>query len=183
VGRLFGISGATVLASPGFQCLKAVVYQLLRRVSVGGTRGERIGEIGERSRRRRWLDRHVLALSFLSTTAKKVRPEVTNRLQEITQRCHHLFAVPPQQVANQQNEEQVVKELEDLAFAFNGVQKAYAIQAGRELRVIVESEKIDDTKAAELSFNITQKIQNDMTYPGQVKVTVIRETRVVNIAK
>ena len=78
---------------------------------------------------------------------------------------------------------QRLKELEDLAFAFNGVQKAYAIQAGRELRVIVESEKVDDTKAAELSFNITQKIQNDMTYPGQVKVTVIRETRVVNIAK
>ena len=70
-----------------------------------------------------------------------------------------------------------------MAFSFNGVQKAYAIQAGRELRVIVESEKVDDTKAAELSFNITQKIQNDMTYPGQVRVTVIRETRVVNVAK
>jgi ribonuclease Y len=78
---------------------------------------------------------------------------------------------------------QRLKELEDLAFGFTGVQKAYAIQAGRELRVIVESEKVDDTKAAELSFNIMQKIQNDMTYPGQVKVTVIRETRVVNIAK
>ncbi len=78
---------------------------------------------------------------------------------------------------------QRLKELEDVAFAFNGVQKAYAIQAGRELRVIVESEKVDDTKAAELGFNITQKIQNDMTYPGQVKVTVIRETRVVNVAK
>ena len=78
---------------------------------------------------------------------------------------------------------QRLKVLEDVAFGFNGVQKAYAIQAGRELRVIVESEKVDDTKAAELSFNITQKIQNDMTYPGQVKVTVIRETRVVNIAK
>ena len=78
---------------------------------------------------------------------------------------------------------QRLKELEDVAFAFNGVQKAYAIQAGRELRVIVESDKVDDTKAAELSFNISQKIQNDMTYPGQVRVTVIRETRVVNIAK
>ncbi|MEN8185555.1 MAG: ribonuclease Y [Bacteroidota bacterium] len=78
---------------------------------------------------------------------------------------------------------QRLKELEDVAFGFSGVQKAYAIQAGRELRVIVESEKVDDTKAAELSFNITQKIQNDMTYPGQVKVTVIRETRVVNVAK
>ncbi len=78
---------------------------------------------------------------------------------------------------------QRLKDLEDVAFGFSGVQKAYAIQAGRELRVIVESEKVDDTKAAELSFSITQKIQNDMTYPGQVRVTVIRETRVVNIAK
>ena len=78
---------------------------------------------------------------------------------------------------------QRLKELEAVAFGFNGVQKAYAIQAGRELRVIVESDKVDDLKAAELSFSITQKIQNDMTYPGQVRVTVIRETRVVNIAK
>jgi len=78
---------------------------------------------------------------------------------------------------------QRLKDLEEVAFSFGGVQKAYAIQAGRELRVIVESEKVDDNKAAELSFNISQKIQNDMTYPGQVRVTVIRETRVVNIAK
>ena len=78
---------------------------------------------------------------------------------------------------------QRLKDLEDVAFGFSGVQKAYAIQAGRELRVIVESEKVNDSKAAELSFNISQKIQNDMTYPGQVKVTVIRETRAVNVAK
>ncbi len=78
---------------------------------------------------------------------------------------------------------QRLKDLEDTAFAFTGVQKAYAIQAGRELRVIVESEKVSDDKAAELSFNISQKIQNDMTYPGQVRVTVIRETRAINIAK
>jgi ribonuclease Y len=78
---------------------------------------------------------------------------------------------------------QRLKDLEDIAFGFTGVQKAYAIQAGRELRVMVESSKVNDTKAAELSFNISQKIQNDMTYPGQVKVTVIRETRVVNVAK
>jgi len=78
---------------------------------------------------------------------------------------------------------QRLKDLEDVAFGFTGVQKAYAIQAGRELRVIVESEKVDDVKASELSFNISQKIQNDMTYPGQVRVTVIRETRAVNIAK
>ncbi|MGK0127878.1 MAG: ribonuclease Y, partial [Candidatus Azotimanducaceae bacterium] len=75
---------------------------------------------------------------------------------------------------------QRLKDLEDVAFGFSGVQKAYAIQAGRELRVIVESEKVNDSKAAELSFNISQKIQNDMTYPGQVRVTVIRETRAVN---
>ena len=78
---------------------------------------------------------------------------------------------------------QRLKDLEDIAFGFQGVKKAYAIQAGRELRVIVESEKVDDQKAAELSFSISQKVQTDMTYPGQVKVTVIRETRAVNIAK
>ncbi|MDT0552289.1 ribonuclease Y [Urechidicola vernalis] len=78
---------------------------------------------------------------------------------------------------------QRLKDLEDVAFGFSGVEKAYAIQAGRELRVIVQSEKVNDLKAAELSFSISQKIQNDMTYPGQVRVTVIRETRAVNIAK
>ena len=78
---------------------------------------------------------------------------------------------------------QRLKDLEDIAFGFNGVKKAYAIQAGRELRVIVESEKVSDEKAAALSFEISQKIQTDMTYPGQVKVTVIRETRAINIAK
>ena len=78
---------------------------------------------------------------------------------------------------------QRLKDLEEIAFGFTGVQKAYAIQAGRELRVMVESTKVNDAKAAELSFSISQKIQNDMTYPGQVKVTVIRETRAVNVAK
>ncbi len=78
---------------------------------------------------------------------------------------------------------QRLKDLEAIAFGFNGVQKAYAIQAGRELRVIVESEKVSDDMAAQLSFEISQKIQTDMTYPGQVKVTVIRETRAVNVAK
>ncbi|MFD0860926.1 ribonuclease Y [Sungkyunkwania multivorans] len=78
---------------------------------------------------------------------------------------------------------QRLKDLEDIAFGFSGVKKAYAIQAGRELRVIVESEKVSDDAAAQLSFEISQKIQTDMTYPGQVKITVIRETRAVNIAK
>ncbi len=78
---------------------------------------------------------------------------------------------------------QRLKDLEDIAFGFSGVKNAYAIQAGRELRVIVESEKVSDEKAASLSFEISQKIQTEMTYPGQVKITVIRETRAVNIAK
>ena len=60
---------------------------------------------------------------------------------------------------------------------------AYAIQAGRELRVIVSSDKVSDNEAKKISYNISQKIQSEMTYPGQVKVTVIRETRSVNIAK
>lgn len=78
---------------------------------------------------------------------------------------------------------QRLKDLEEVAYGFTGVKNAYAIQAGRELRVIVESEKVSDDNAASLSFEISQKIQTEMTYPGQVKVTVIRETRAVNIAK
>ena len=67
--------------------------------------------------------------------------------------------------------------------AYEGVQKAYAMQAGRELRVIVEAEKVTDDRADELSFMISQKIQDEMQYPGQIKVTVIRETRAVDYAK
>jgi ribonuclease Y len=78
---------------------------------------------------------------------------------------------------------QRLKDLEDIAYGFGGVKSAYAIQAGRELRVIVESEKVSDEMAAKLSFDISHKIQTEMTYPGQVKITVIRETRAVNIAK
>jgi ribonuclease Y len=76
-----------------------------------------------------------------------------------------------------------IKELENLALSYDGVTSAYAIQAGRELRVLVESEKVTDLKADELSFAISQRIQTEMTYPGQVKVTVIREKRSVNYAK
>ncbi len=76
-----------------------------------------------------------------------------------------------------------IKELEGLALAYDGVSNAYAIQAGRELRVLVESEKVTDAQADELSFTISQRIQTEMTYPGQVKVTVIREKRAVNYAK
>ena len=76
-----------------------------------------------------------------------------------------------------------ITELEQIAGSYKGVEKAYAIQAGRELRVIVESDKINDKESEDLSFEIAQKIQNDMTYPGQIKVTVIREKRAVNVAK
>ena len=76
-----------------------------------------------------------------------------------------------------------LKELESLALQYPGVTKTYAIQAGRELRVIVGAEKVNDKEAENLSFEIARKIQNEMTYPGQIKITVIRETRAVNYAK
>lgn len=76
-----------------------------------------------------------------------------------------------------------IDELEKLAVSYQGVQKAYAIQAGRELRVLVEAEKVDDKQVEEISFKIAQQIQDEMTYPGQIKVTVIRESRSVSVAK
>lgn len=78
---------------------------------------------------------------------------------------------------------QRIKDLENLAQTYNGVEKAYAIQAGRELRVIVEADKVTDQESEKLSFEIAQKIQTEMTYPGQIKVTVIREKRAVNVAR
>ena len=78
---------------------------------------------------------------------------------------------------------QRIKDLESLAQTYKGVEKAYAIQAGRELRVIVEADKVTDGDSDKLSFEIAQKIQTEMTYPGQIKVTVIREKRAVNIAR
>ncbi|MGO3183753.1 MAG: ribonuclease Y [Aequorivita sp.] len=110
--------------------------------------------------------------------------EMTSLLSPIVQVCDAISGARPgarRQVLDSYI--QRLKDLEDIAFGFGGVNKAYAIQAGRELRVMVESEKVSDEKAAQLSFEISQKIQTDMTYPGQVKVTVIRETRAVNIAK
>lgn len=110
--------------------------------------------------------------------------EMTSLLSPIVQVCDAISGARPgarRQVLDSYI--QRLKDLEEAAFSFQGVKKAYAIQAGRELRVIVESEKVTDDKAAELSFNLSQKIQTDMTYPGQVKITVIRETRAVNIAK
>jgi ribonuclease Y len=76
-----------------------------------------------------------------------------------------------------------IKDLEGLAMSFDGVASSYAIQAGRELRVMVEADKVSDSRAEELSFQISEKIQTEMTYPGQVRITVIREKRAVNYAK
>ncbi|WP_093240546.1 ribonuclease Y [Psychroflexus halocasei] len=110
--------------------------------------------------------------------------EMTSLLSPIVQVCDAISGARPgarRQVLDSYVKR--LKDLEDIAFGFGGVKKAYAIQAGRELRVIVESEKVNDDKASSLSFEISQKIQTDMTYPGQVKVTVIRETRAINVAK
>jgi len=76
-----------------------------------------------------------------------------------------------------------LKDLEDLALSYPGVMKTYAIQAGRELRVIVGSDKMNDQESEQLSYDIAKRIQDEMTYPGQIKITVIRETRAVNYAK
>ncbi len=110
--------------------------------------------------------------------------EMTSLLSPIVQVCDAISGARPgarRQVLDSYI--QRLKDLENIALDFSGVSKAYAIQAGRELRVIVESEKVSDNNAAELSFKISQKIQTEMTYPGQVKITVIRETRAVNVAK
>ena len=110
--------------------------------------------------------------------------EMTSLFSPIVQVCDAISGARPgarRQVLD--SYVQRLKDLENIAYDFNGVNKAYTIQAGRELRVIVESEKVSDDQSAELSFQISQKIQTEMTYPGQVKVTVIRETRAVNVAK
>ena len=110
--------------------------------------------------------------------------EMTTMLSPIVQVCDAISGARPG--ARREVVEsyiQRLKDLENVALSFDGVNKAYAIQAGRELRVLVESEKVPDNKASEMSFEISQRIQNEMTYPGQVKVTVIRETRAISFAK
>jgi ribonuclease Y len=110
--------------------------------------------------------------------------EMTSLISPIIQVCDAISGARPG--ARREIVESYIKRLKDmeqLAMSYQGVSNTYAIQAGRELRVIVESEKVTDKDAEMLSFNISQKIQNEMTYPGQVKVTVIRETRAVAYAK
>ena len=110
--------------------------------------------------------------------------EMTSMISPIVQVCDAVSGARPG--ARREVVESYIKrlkELETLALSYEGVSTAYAIQAGRELRVLVESEKVTDLKADELSFAISQRIQTEMTYPGQVKVTVIREKRSVSYAK
>ncbi|MEC8537739.1 MAG: ribonuclease Y [Bacteroidota bacterium] len=110
--------------------------------------------------------------------------EMNNLISPVVQVCDALSGARPG--ARREAVEAYIKrlkELEEMAIAEKGVSNAYAIQAGRELRVIVSSNKVTDEESKKISYNISQRIQNEMTYPGQVKVTVIRETRSVNIAK
>ncbi len=110
--------------------------------------------------------------------------EMTSLISPIVQACDAISGSRPG--ARREIMEQYLKRLKDLesvAHSFDGVNKCYAIQAGRELRVLVDAENVDDKQASELSFNISQKIEKDMQYPGQIKVTVIRETRAVAFAK
>jgi ribonuclease Y len=110
--------------------------------------------------------------------------EMTSLISPIIQVCDGISGARPgarRQIA--ESYMQRLKDLEQLAVAQKGVTQAYAVQAGRELRVIVDCEQVTDADAAKISFDISQKIQNEMTYPGQVKITVIRETRAVNVAR
>jgi ribonuclease Y len=110
--------------------------------------------------------------------------EMTTLIAPIVQACDAISGARPG--ARREVVESYIKRLkdmEDLALSYNGVVKTYAIQAGRELRVVVGSEKISDAEAEKISFDIAKRIQDEMTYPGQVKVTVIRETRAISYAK
>jgi len=110
--------------------------------------------------------------------------EMTTMLAPIIQVCDAISGARPG--ARREIIESYIKrlkDLENLALSYPGVLKTYAIQAGRELRVIVGSEKVTDKEAESLSYDIARKIQTEMTYPGQVKITVIRETRAINYAK
>ena len=110
--------------------------------------------------------------------------EMTSLIAPIVQICDAISGARPG--ARREIVEAYIKRLNDLekiALSYPGVTKTYAIQAGRELRVIVGADKIDDKQTEQLSAEIAQKIQNEMTYPGQVKITVIRETRAVNYAR
>jgi ribonucrease Y len=110
--------------------------------------------------------------------------EMNNIISPIVQACDAISGARPgarREVL--ENYLKRIQELEDIAMSYDGVGKAFAMQAGRELRVIVESERVDDNYADDLAFKISQKIQDEMQYPGQIKVTVIREKRAVQFAR
>jgi len=110
--------------------------------------------------------------------------EMDNLISPIVQVCDAISGARPgarREVVEAYIER--LKNLEELALSYPGVVKTYAIQAGRELRVIVGADKVSDVEANQLSFDLSKKIQNEMTYPGQIKITVIRETRAVSFAK
>ncbi|MDL5050119.1 ribonuclease Y [Oscillatoria amoena NRMC-F 0135] len=110
--------------------------------------------------------------------------EMTSIISPVVQACDAISGARPG--ARREVMEQYIKrlkDLEELGTSFDGVEKCYAIQAGRELRVILDAEKVSDERASQLSFEISQKIERDMQYPGQIKVTVIREMRSVAYAK
>jgi ribonuclease Y len=110
--------------------------------------------------------------------------EMTNMISPIVQACDAISGSRPG--ARREMMESYIKRLKDLeslALSFKGVQKCFAMQAGRELRILVDAENVTDQEAGQLSFDISQKIEKEMQYPGQIKVTVIREMRAVNYAK
>jgi len=110
--------------------------------------------------------------------------EMTSPISAIVQVCDAISGSRPgarREIV--ENYIQRLKDLESLANSYKGVEKSFAIQAGRELRVIVESDRINDDQADTLSVDISQRIQNEMQYPGQIKVTVIREKRAIAYAK
>ncbi|MEI6507477.1 MAG: ribonuclease Y [Bacteroidota bacterium] len=110
--------------------------------------------------------------------------EMTSLLSPIIQACDAISGSRPgARREDSENYMKRLKDLENIALSYQGVEKAYAIQAGRELRVMVESEKVTDEQADILSLNLSTRIQTEMTYPGQIKITVIREKRSVNFAK
>jgi ribonuclease Y len=110
--------------------------------------------------------------------------EMDNLISPIVQVCDSISGARPgarREVVDAYIER--LKHLEELALTYPGVVKTYAIQAGRELRVIVGADKISDADASQVAFDLSRKIQSEMTYPGQIKITVIRETRAISYAK
>jgi ribonuclease Y len=110
--------------------------------------------------------------------------EMTSIISPIVQSCDAISgARPGARREVMESYIQRLKDLENTALEFDGVNKCYAISAGRELRIMVDAENVSDVKAGELSFDISKKIETEMQYPGQIKVTVIREMRAVHYAK